>query len=294
VTVDTQPAAVAPVGTEPPAAGPRLLHIPLATFSAILAAVLAVASYFGPAAMIGAIAIVQAVLVVTWVFGTALPGRIGALILGVSASGAGDFVATRYHSDGYAPLLGVLGVGIPLMFVHQLTRGVVRTRVVESLADITVLVVACVATTGFILLRYQSNGDRTTLAVASAVGIALVVGHLADAVAPVLRFDPVVDRGLPAVILGVLAAAAAALLVLGSLIDFAAGRGAFVGAALGAVACLLSIGASFAGAQSTVGRAGQRSRLSRACRPFSEVALTICLTAPAGYVLINALSSNLS
>jgi len=171
--VDTQPAAVAPVGTEPPAAGPRLLHIPLATFSAILAAVLAVASYFGPAAMIGAVAIVQAVLVVTWVFGTALPGRIGALILGVSASGAGDFVATRYHSDGYAPLLGVLGVGIPLMFVHQLTRGVVRTRVVESLADITVLVVACVATTGFILLRYQSNGDRTTLAVASAVGIAL-------------------------------------------------------------------------------------------------------------------------
>jgi hypothetical protein len=95
------------------------------------------------------------------------------------------------------------------------------------------------------------------------------------------------------VVLGVLAGAAVGLLILRSLIDFAGGRGAFVGAALGAVACLVSIGASFAGAHSTLEPAGAPSSWVVRLRPVAAVLITVALCAPAGYVLINALSSKL-
>ena len=132
------------------------------------------------------------------------------------------------------------------MYAHQLTRGVVRTRVVESLAGITVLVIAEVAAAGLIVLRYQADGRTLTLAVAGALGLALLVAHLTDAVLPSPRFDPSMDRGLPAVITGVVAGGVVGYLVTPQPVDFAGGRSAFVGAAVGAVACLLSIGASFA------------------------------------------------
>ena len=272
----------------------RLAHIPLAVMSLLACGALAGASYAGTIGMLVAVAVLQAVTVVGWVYGSALPGRLGALIMGTLAAGAADAAIARWHADGYAPLVGVLGVAIPIMFIHQLTRGVVRTRVVESLADITVLIVAVTAMAGFVLLRYQSNGDKTTLAVAGSIGVALAVSHFADAVLAAPRFDPAVDRGLPAVLLGVLAGGAIGLLVLRRLIDFTGGRGAFVGAAVGAVACLVSIGASFAGSHSTLGGGDAPPSVAVRLRPVAAVLITVALCAPAGYVLVNALSSQLS
>src|SRR2546430_15575655 len=112
--------------------------------------------------MLVAVAVLRAVALVGWVFGPALPGRLGALIMGTLAAGAADAAIARWHADGYAPLVGVLGVAIPIMFIHQLTRGVVRTRVVESLADITVLIVAANPKAGFLLLRCQRKRAQTT------------------------------------------------------------------------------------------------------------------------------------
>jgi hypothetical protein len=271
----------------------RTAHIPLAVLSLLAGAVLIAGSYLGTTGLVVAVAAAQAGLVASWVIGTALPGRIGGLIIGVLASGAADAAVTRWHDDGYAPVLGVLGLAVPAMFVHQLTRGVVRVRVVESLADITLLVVALTAMSGFILLRHQSNGDTTTFAVIGAVATALAVSHFTDAVLPAPRFDPTVDRGLPAVVLGVLSGAAVGLVVLRRLIDFTGGRGAFVGAAVAAVACLLSIGASFAGAHSTLEVASEPAWVLR-LRPVAAVLMTIAFCAPAGYVLINALASSLT
>ena len=209
-------------------------------------------SYLGVIGLLVALAAVQAVLVVSWVLGTALPGRIGGLILGVLSAGAADAAVMRWHDNGYQPVLAVLGVAIPVMFVHQLTRGVVRTRVVESLAHIALMILAVTAASGLIVLRYQSNGDKTTLAVIGAMGAGLVVNHLTDLVVPVPRFDPKVNRGLPAVVLGVAAGGAVGVLSLRQLIDFANARGAFLGAAVAAVACLISIGTSFAGTHTTL------------------------------------------
>jgi hypothetical protein len=272
----------------------RFAHIPLAFLSLLACGALAGASYAGTIGVVVAVGALQAVTIVSWVSGSALPGRTGALIMGTLAAGAADAAVTHWHEDGYAPLVGILGVAVPVMFVHQLTRGVVRTRVVESLADITILLVAVTAMAGFILLRYQGNGDKTTLAVAGSVGGALAVSHFADAVLPAPRFDPAVDRGLLAVVLGVLAGGAIGLLVLRQLIDFTGGRGAFVGAAVAAVACLVSVGASFAGSHSTLAGEDGPSSLAARLRPVAAVLMTVALCAPAGYVLINALSSQLS
>jgi hypothetical protein len=307
----------------------RAAQVPLATITLLAGVALAGGSYLGPAALVVAVAVLQGLLVISWVLGTGLPGRIGALVLGALAAGGCDTVIVRWHDHGYEPVLGVLGVALPLMFIHQLTRGVVRTRVVESLADITLLLLAVTAVSGLMLLRYQANGDKTTLAVIAAMTAGLVVAHLVDAAFPALRFDPAIDRGLPAVVLGVLAGGGVGVLVLRDIIDFAGGRAAFAGAALAAVACLISIGASFAGMHSTLlpktaggaahplGGAGSEGvvvPVTRSAdvvegigedalpdsrvwtgvlrlRPVAAALITLALSTPAGYVLINALGS---
>ena len=194
----------------------------------------------------------------SWLFGTAVPGRRGGLVLAVLAAGGADAAIMHWPDSGYSPVLGVLGLAVPLLFVHQLSRGVVRTRVLESLADITVLLVALVALAGLMVLRRQGNGDILTPAVLGAITAGLVAAHFTDAVYPAPRFDPAVDRGLPAVVVGVLVGALVGLLSLRRVIDFAGGRGAFVGAAIAAVACLLSIGAAFSGVHYRPGPAGHR------------------------------------
>jgi hypothetical protein len=297
VTTGPTPGAVP---TESVAERAAAAHVGLAVVTVLAGAVLLGGSYLGNVGLLVAVGVVQAALVVSWVFGTALPGRIGALILGILASGAVDAAVTRWYDHGYQPVLGVLGLAIPVMFIHQLTRGVVRTRVVESLADITILIIAVTAIAGLLLLRRQSNGDVTTLAVIGSVAAGLLVSHLTDAVLPAPRFDPLVDRGLPAVVLGVLVGGAIGLLALNRLLDFAGGRGAFAGAAVAAVACLISIGATFAGFHSTLSTPSRSSAVDgdepiatgvAALRPVAAVLMTIALSAPAGYVLINALSN---
>jgi hypothetical protein len=303
-------------GSAPPAEAEsvpiRINHIQLAALTAVLVGVLAAGGYLGSTATLVAVAVLQAVLVPCWMLGNRLPGRIGGLTLGLAAAAAADGLFLHWPTSGYSPVLGVLGVAIPLMFAHQLSRGVVRTRVVESLAGITLMLVAVVALPGLILLRHQASGRTIVLAVLAALGIGLVAAHLTDAVLPAPRFDPAMDRGLPAVVAGVAAGAVVGYLALRGLIDFAGGRGAFVGGAVAAVACLLSIATSFAESRSAFGAepaetqpagsqpagtepagtepAARRDRLA-ALLPAAAAALTIALTVPAAYVLTNALTS---
>jgi hypothetical protein len=291
-------APTGPASPAGPAENAGMNHIQSAALSAVLAGALAAGMYLGPVATLIAVAVVQAVLVPSWVLGNRLPGRLGALALGLLAAAGADVATMHWHNSGYSPLLGVLAVAIPLMFAHQLTRGVVRSRVVESLAGITIALVGVVAIAGLIVLRYQADGKTIGLAVVGAFGVGLVVAHLTDAALPSPRFDPSMDRGLPAVVLGIAAGAVVGYLALRDQIDFAGGRAAFVGGALAAVSCLLSIGASFAGNhRSTIAEPDATSepdpaeRFSR-LRPAGAVALTIALTIPAAYVLTNALTSS--
>jgi hypothetical protein len=281
--------------TDTPATAPAAAaaaQIQLAVLTALAGGVLAAGSYLGVVALLVAIGLTQLLLIVSWLFGTSVPGRKGGLVLAVLAAAAADAAILYWPDSGYSPVLGVLGLAVPLLFLHQLARGVVRTRVVESLADITVLLVALIALVGLIVLRRQGNGDILTPAVLGAITAGLVASHFTDAVFPAPRFDPAVDRGLPAVVVGVLVGAAVGLLSLHRVIDFAGGRAAFVGAAIAAVACLLSIAASFSGVHSSLAPAGTAGPVGRAVRlrPVAAVLMTLALSTPGAYVLVNALS----
>jgi len=127
----------------------------------------------------------------------------------------------------------VLGLAIPAMFVHQLTRGVVRTRVVESLSDIALMVVAVVGCAALMQLRHETLGALMTSGFVLAAGAALVAGHLVDLFAPRMLFDPDVPRGLLAVIAGAMAGAVACFLRLHNSFEFDHKRSLIVGGAWG-------------------------------------------------------------
>jgi hypothetical protein len=295
---------VAVVGSSGAAAAATLVTIPL------VGVALVVGCRLGTVPTVVAVAVIQTVLVLTWVSGFAVPGRVGALLLGLAASAGADAVLVRWNSTGYEPVLAVLGLALPAMFGHQLLRGVMRARVVESLSDIAVLLLGVTSLSGLIVLRYQDDGRTLVTAIVAATAAGLFVDQLTDIGLPVLRFDAAVRRGLPGVLLGAVAGGALAAVVLRHLIDFTHLRAAFAGAVTAVVACLLSVGTSFAGASTTFSPAPapvpMRPRavpdddglpgsapwpgIAR-LRPVACVLLVVALTTPAGYVLATSLSS---
>jgi hypothetical protein len=263
-----------------------------ATVAALAGVVLAVGAAAGVVTALVAVAAIQALLVASWVLAVRLPGRNGALILGAAAAAAADAATMRWYEHGYESVLGVIGVAIPLMFCHQLIRGVVRTRVVESLSGIAVLVIAVCAAVGLLLLRRQDGGDLLMAGIAISAGVALFVQQIVDVLAPVARFDPVIRRGLPGAVLGIAAGCAAGAVRMHDVAGLSNQHGALVAAGVAAIACLLSVGTSFATAEAGPAAADRAAGRLPIVGPVSTVLLTICLTVPAGYVLVNALTTS--
>ncbi len=166
------------------------------------------------------------------------------------------------------------------MFVHQLTRGVVRTRVVESLSDIGLMVVAVVATSALLQLRHETVGTLMVSGIVLAAGGALVAGHLVDLVCPVPRFDPDVPRGLLAVVAGAAVGAVPTYVRLHDTVEFEGARSLYLGASVGAIVSLFAIGAAFV--EHGLPRGG---RLAALARPFAGTLLCFGLVTPIGYLL---------
>lgn len=270
---------------------PRAIAIIPAVTTAVLAAgALIATSWAGLVSTLVALGFIQAFLVLSWVLGSALPGRTGALVLGAMTAAGADAAVLTWYEHGYQPVVGVLGAAVPLMFVHQLCRGVVRTRVVESLSGIAVQLLAVSAAAGLLLLHREGGGARAVTAIAAATGAALASQLILDAVLARPRFDPSIERGLIGALFGVLAAAAVGTVVLRPVDGFGTTRALEMGAGVGAVACLLAVGTSFTFAGlGSVGRVGSVGR-----PPYPSVAavlLVFCFTVPAGYSLFSALSS---
>ncbi len=231
-----------------------------------------------------AVAVLQGLLVTAWVFGTGLPGRIGALVIGALAAAGADVVVSRWPHGQLGTLLGVLALAVPAMFIHQLTRGVVRARVTESLSDIAVLVVAVVALPALLQLRHETSGKLMVSVVVLAASSALVVGHLVDAVLPLPRFDPTVSRGLLAVIVAIGVGTAVGYLRLHDTVEFTSGRASFLGAAIGGMVSLFAVGAAFVEQASSAPPGA-----SRWLRPVFGVLLPLALLAPVAYLLCLAI-----
>lgn len=257
---------------------------PPAAVALLFGAGLAVLAEIGATALLLGVAVTQGVLVLSWVVGTAMPGRIGGIVLGALAAVGADLAVSRFPSGQLGSLLFVAGLALPAMFIHQLTRGVVRTRVVESLSDIALLVVCVLALAALPQLRHETGGAAMTSAVLAAATTALVLGHLVDTVWSAPRWDPAVPRGLPAVIAGVAGAATASYLRLHGTVEFTASRAALVGGMIGAVTGLFAVGAGFID-QATTAPQGRVAVL----RPVFAALIPIALSAPVSYLLCLAI-----
>jgi hypothetical protein len=209
--------------------------------------------------------------------GTDRPGRIGGMLIGLGAAVVGDVALLVRDRTSPAVLLGVLGLALPAMIVHQLVRGVVRVRVTESLAAVAVLVAAEVALCLPIALARADDGHRLVGTVVLAATAGLAVARLTDALAPVPRIADGVPYGLGAVLLAAVAGAAAGAATAGGRLAVAAGGG--LGALVGAVAALVAVGVGFL-----------ILALPDRPRPLVPAALSVllplALVAPVGYLTV--------
>jgi hypothetical protein len=256
-----------------------------AVLAVLVGAALGVAAGTGAVALLVVTAAVQAILAFIWVFGLRLPGRIGALVSAALASGAADAAVSVWPHSRLGPLLAVLGLAIPALFVHQLSRGVARTRAVESLGGVALLVAAEVSLTALMQLRHQfagsDVGSDVVVGVVVAAAAALAAACCTDLVLPVPRFDAGVPRGLPAVVVAAIVGGVAGHIVLHDSAEFIGGRGLFTGAGVGAVAALLAVGVGFADSATPLPPPG----FGRRFRPALAVLVPLCVLSPVAYLL---------
>ncbi|HEV7205305.1 MAG TPA: hypothetical protein VGN18_11905 [Jatrophihabitans sp.] len=284
--------AVGPAAT--PVNGVALNLVASLGICLIAGGLLAATAVASALALLVGVAIVQAAFAVAWVFGTGMPGRKGALMLAAATATAADVTTSVWPHGRLGPLLAVLGLAVPMMFVHQLGRGTARVQIVSSLSAVALLVLAELALPALLQLRHEfldaDEGGRVVLAVVAAAAGAMVVGYLVDLVVPTPRFDPEVPRGLIALVASAVVGGCVSYLVLrggAAAADFADGRGAFLGAALGAAAGLLAIAASFI-LFTTPEPASARRRL---LRPAVAAIFPLCALAPAAFLLCLAVRS---
>lgn len=239
-------------------------------------------------ALLVAVAVAQALLALAWVFGTAMPGRKGALVVGAAAAVGSDVATSVWPHDRLGTLLAVLGLAVPAMFLHQLMRGAARVQLVSSLSASAVLVLGEVSMAALLQLRHEfghTGGGHVASAAAAAVGGALVIGCLVDILLPAPRFDPAVGRGLLGLIASAGLGASLGYLMLRDYAHFSSGRAIFMGGALGALTGLLAVACAFV-LQTTP---APPTQLGQRLRPLIGVVLPYAITAPVAFLLCLAI-----
>ncbi|HEY3737452.1 MAG TPA: hypothetical protein VGL26_08395 [Jatrophihabitans sp.] len=256
----------------------------------VLGFLLGTAGGYGATGLLVAVAITQFVLVLAWVYGTQLVGRKGALVLGAFAAAAADVCVSVWPHARLGALLGVFALAVPLLFVHQLARGVARHHIVVSLGAIAGMAIGTVGLASLLQLRHefadQTSPSRVVTSVVAITAGGLVLSLLVDAISPYPRFDPAVRRGAFGVLASTGLGASIGYLALQApgRHDFSEGRGALVGAILGALVALLSVAASFA-AHSVEPLEGAPPAMSRWARMVLVGVMPIALLAPVAFLI---------
>jgi hypothetical protein len=241
-------------------------------------------------ALLVAVALTQALFALAWVFGTVMPGRKGALVIAVGAAAASDAVTSVWPHGRLEPLLPVLALAVPAMFIHQLLRGAARVQVVASLSATALLVLGEVAPAALLQLRHEfgtTAGGTVTAAVVAAIGAALAIGCLVDILLPAPRFDQSVGRGLLALVASAGLGGSVGYLTLRHEAQFGVRGATFAGGALGALAGLMAIACAFVLA--TTPR--PPSLVGRGLRPVIGAVLPVVALAPAAFLLCLAIRS---
>jgi hypothetical protein len=283
-------ASAAAAGSEPVPVEVDLNHAGSLIIAVIAGAGLALAARGGATALLVAVAVAQGLLVIAWIYGTAMPGRVGGVVIAALAAAGADVTASVWPHGRLGTLLVVFALALPVMFAHQLMRGAARSRILDSIGGTALIVVAVVGLAALIQLRHEFSssavgsaaiGGEVVAGVVGAAAGALVVGHLVDLIYSAPRFDPAVSRGLLAMVASVGAGASIGHLMLRSQAEFAGGRGAFTGAALGALVAFLAIGVAFIETAATIPEAG----FGRRVRPVSSALLPLAILSPVAFLI---------
>jgi hypothetical protein len=263
-------------------------HLPAAGTALVAVALLDGLSHvLGDSGRLAAVLVLQLALVVAWVLTTGIEGFVGSLVIGAAAAGAADLVIMLPERPRLGGLLAVLGIGFLAGVLQQMLRRP-RAAVVASLAGGILLLCAVSALSVPLLTGRAALGPALSTAAALAVGAALIVQHLADLVLPRPRVADGVPRGLPGLVLAVLAGAAVAflrrgdgLVAAGALPDTLAAL--LYGAVLGGGAALAGLAASFLAVEDPAeGTAGPVRTWSL---PVVQAVLPIAVCAPVALAL---------
>lgn len=254
---------------------PRAHHLPAAGLVVLATALLAaLPTFLGPVGLLVAVGALQLGLMAAWVVATGIRGFLGSLAVGAAAAVGADLAMLlpgRVRLDG---LLVVLGPAFLVSVLHQMTRRAPRRYLVASLAGVLLLVSCVCALAVLLMVGRTAGGSRAVVTAALAVGAALTAAHLVDLLLPWPAIAPGVPRGLLGVVIGVLAAVAVSLLRRdGGPVSVL--TAATSGAALGAVAVLMGLGASYVVVE----------RAQRRWAPVVQAVLPLAAAAPVAYAL---------
>lgn len=257
--------------------------------AALVGGLLMAAAWTSATALLAGVAAVQLLFTFAWVFGTSLPGRKGALVIAVLAAAGADVTVSVWPNGRLGTLLAVFALAVPAMFVHQLMRGAVRARVVESLGGIALLVVAVTGLPALVQLRHEFSGGtiggRVVAGVVAVAAGAVIIGIFVDLLSPAPRFDPHVGRGLLAAVASGGLGGSVGHLMFKPDAQFVDGRGAFIGAALGALVAFFAVGVAFIEYSTPLPPDGFALRV----RPVLAALLPLCVLAPVAFLLCLAL-----
>ena len=233
----------------------------------------ALSAALGDTGRLISVAVLQLALVAAWVVATGIRGSAGSIALGTAAAAGADAALLLPERPELDWLLAVLGLGFLAAVVHQMARRPPRLYLVASLAGVVLLLCSVCALAVLLAVGRVEDGERALGTALLAVGAALVVGHLVDLAWPRPRIADGVPRGVLGVVLAVVAAVLVAVLRRdgGTVLEAAA-----YGAALGSVAALMALGASYVVAER--GRAGW-------ALPVVQAVLPLAAAAPVAYAL---------
>jgi hypothetical protein len=196
----------------PPAVAPvrRLVSLGVVGLTALITVAVVVGVQFahGPFALV--VLGIQILFVVVWTVAGQPPAPRVVGFVGLVVAVGADLAAVFVRPASLAPMAYITAGGFVVAVIGQLLRPAGRVRVTESLGSSLMVVLGVVAYATLVVLSRIPTGTQVISACAVGVGVALVVAHLTDVVAPLLRVAPQVPRGGIGVILGAMAGTAAA------------------------------------------------------------------------------------
>jgi hypothetical protein len=199
---DARPPAFAPVR--------RLVSLGVVGLTALLTVAVVVGVQFDHASFALVVLGVQILFVVVWTIAAQPPAPRVVGFVGLVVAGGADLAAVRVEPASLAPMAYITAGGFVVAVIGQLLRPAGRVRVTESLGSSLMVVLGVVAYATLIVLSRKALGTQVISACVVGAGTALLVAHLTDVVAPMLRVAPAVPRGGAGVIAGAMVGTAAA------------------------------------------------------------------------------------